>query len=235
MSSAPRSGSLRVALVLAIVVSLHGRVARAQTPPTTLQAHAALLDRDLARMQRNTRIYFAGWTATNTALSGAQIAIALTATSATVRSNYFVGAGLSAAGLLALLAQPWPGLRASSRYRAMPASHAEELRAKVRLGESLLTRQMHRDALAISTFKHVIAGAVALGAGIRAGLSFDSVAQGIGRTAFVLLVLEGQILTHPGNYFFPRSDRSTAAQLGSLELTPWVSRHVQGVTLRAQF
>lgn len=214
--------------------------AQASTPgeqerTRVLAAHAEALDLDLARMQRNTRVYFAGWSAANTSLAGAQIAIALTTDSAVVRSNYFVGAGLSIAGLVALLAQPWPGLRAHTRYRAMPASNGRELAAKVALGERLLARQMHRDALAIGTFKHVIAASVALGAGIRAGLSFDSVAQGIGRTAFVLFVLETQIVTHPGHYFSPRSDRRAAAGLTGLTLQPWFDRHVRGASLAARF
>ncbi|HEX5656040.1 MAG TPA: hypothetical protein VFX59_02550 [Polyangiales bacterium] len=208
-----------------------GHEVSAQEPPSQLRAHAATLDADLARMQRDTRIYFAGWTATNSSLASAQIAIALTTDSVTVRNNYFVGAGLSAAGLLVLLAQPWPGLRAHTRYRAMPDGSPSELAAKVRLGESLLARQMHRDALAVSTFKHVIAATVAFGAGIRAGISFDSWAQGVGRTLFVLFVLEGQILTSPGQYFRPRSDRSAA----QLTWTPWLERHLQGIQLGARF
>jgi hypothetical protein len=133
---------------------------------------------------------------------------------------------------LSFFAQPWPGLRAHTRYRAMPAGSDDELAAKVRLGESLLTRQMARDAVAISTFKHVIAGTVAFGAGIRAGISFESWAQGIGRTLFVLFVLEAQILTSPGHYFSPRSDRSTGH---SLACTPWLTRQVQGIQLAARF
>jgi hypothetical protein len=225
---------LRLVAALALASGLGRSQASAQSAlPSAVELHAATLDLDLARLQRNTRIYFAGWTATNTALASAQIAIALTADSQAVRSNYFVGAGLSAAGLLVLLAQPWPGLRAHTRYRARPASHRGEQLAKVAFGEQLLARQMHRDALAIGPLKHGIAGAVALGAGIRAGFSFDSVAQGVGRTLFVLFVLEAQILTHPGNYFRPRSDRGAAVHL--IAVMPWLDRHVQGVSLAARF
>lgn len=237
-NAALRTLPTRIALLLCagLALGLGRPTALAQeAPPPALVQHAATLDGDLARLQRQTRVYFASWSATNTALASAQIAIALSTHSDAIRSNYFVGAGLSAAGLLALLAQPWPGLRAHTRYRRMPSGNLRELTAKVLLGESLLARQMNRNAIAIGGFKHVVAAAVALGAGIRAGFSFDSVWQGVGRTLFVLVVLEGQILTHPGQHYEPRSDRSMMPRLIAATLSPWIERHIQGVSLAARF
>jgi hypothetical protein len=202
-------------------------------PPSAVELHSLQVEADLARLQRNTRLYFASWTATHSALIAAQLTIALTADREPVRSNYLVGAGLSAAGLIALLAQPWPGLRAYSRSRAMPAHNLREQLAKTMLGEQLLAHQRQRDAIATGPWKHAIAGAVALGAGIRAGFSFESALQGVGRTLFVLVVLEGQILTHPGRYFHPRSDRCVATR--TMALTPWIDRHVQGVRWSTRF
>jgi hypothetical protein len=217
---------LAVAPVLADDGALPSVSAAAQRE-RALAVHLLELDAVLARVQRRTRAYVGAWTVLNSGLSGAQVAIAASSDDSMVRSNYYVGAGLSAAGLVVLLAQPWPGLFALDRYRAQPTGSFAERVAKLGYGERLLARQGRWDSAAVAPAKHVLAWVVAVGAGVRAGMGFDSVVQGVGRGAFVLAVLEGQILTRPRQY---RADTGAA-----VALLPWAERGVLGARVAACF
>jgi hypothetical protein len=203
--------------------------------PADLRAREAALDAELARVQRNTRLYLNGWLITNSSLAAAQVAIALSSHDGAVRSNYLIGAGLSAAGLGVLLfGYSWPGYDARARCRDRPSVTPEERRAKIACGERVMAEQRQEDLSAGTPLKHAVSLAVAAASGVRAGFSFDSVAQGIGRALFVGFVLEMQIFTRPGNLFTPRQDRRRASPVMAA-LSPWIERHGQGLSLVGRF
>lgn len=197
----------------------------------SLEAREAALALELEQLQRATRIYLRSWCAANTSLAAAQFAIAWTSDSDAVSTNYYVGAGLSAASLgMLLLGYSWPGLRARQRFRERPAATREQREARIAFGQALISEQNAENRAAGRPWRHALAAAIALGSGVRAGMSFGSVVQGVGRTLFVLLMLELQILTRPGSLLAPQRE-SPEKELARVSWEPWLGRHEAGLRL----
>jgi hypothetical protein len=222
-------------LVAAAPAAAHGQLAYGDDarPTTVLDDALAEADTQLARVQRNTRLYLGSWLAANVALSGAQLAVALTATRDETRGNYFVGTGLSVAGMGVLLTQKWPALRALKKFRAMPRGTEQEKVAAIGYAETAMAHQRSWDRLAVRPDHHIAAGVLAVAAGLGVGLGFDSLKEGLSRGLGVFFILELQIATRPGAFLGPvdrgRSDRPY------LTFGPWLDRHAQGASVRGVF
>jgi hypothetical protein len=189
-------------------------------------------DRELRKVQRQTRAYFGSWFVGQTALTSVNIYIAMNGSTEAKRAAFSVASALSAANFLYLLVQGWPALGSHKRFRKMPSSTLEEKVAKATYAQEVIYAQRNKDRMVNEIERHIGAFVVGTGAGLGIGLAYKDLYEGLSLGIGIIAVAELLILTRPSNFHTPEK-RPTFAQ--SLRVTPWADKYARGLGLSAQF
>jgi hypothetical protein len=205
--------------------------------PIELQQRLQALDTYLDDIEQPSRRHYATWLTLLSAACATQVTLLALADDARTRTNFAVGAGLSAAGVLAVILQPHPGRYASRRYRALPSATFAQKREKVRRGEAWLEEEANSARFMRSWLPQVGAVAVGLGAGLGLGYAFeDNWLAGLRVGLGALIVTQVRVWSRPDrsiDYLERYQSAPTTRPL--FAFGPWLHERSAGASVRGTF
>ena len=157
----------------------------------------ALLQERLDRGTPAANRWWYGWYGAYGALAIGQAAVAIAVDDPGTRADMAVGAVTSAVGLLPLGLFPFEPRHAAADLRGAPARTAAERRAKLALGERLLSASADIESFGQSWIAHALGASVSLASGLVLALAYDRVTSGIVNGVGGIAVGELQIFTQP--------------------------------------